>query len=105
MRCAGEWPGLGVRRGCRSHLYRDDVSRSVLNDGAAAGPAIRRLPAGEIVAVMLAPGRAFRRQRRLETSVYSTISELAQAERTNPSSISRVLRLTRLGPDLVETVP
>jgi hypothetical protein len=40
--------------------------------------------------------RAFRWQKMLETSKFTTIREIAKAERINPSYVSRVLRLTLL---------
>ncbi|MCW5717061.1 MAG: hypothetical protein KIS68_04430 [Bauldia sp.] len=48
--------------------------------------------------------RAFRWRTLLETGVYGTVSDLAAAERINPSYVSRVLRLTLLAPDLVEAI-
>jgi len=49
-------------------------------------------------------GRAFRWRTLLETGVYGTVSDLAAAERINPSYVSRVLRLTLLAPDIVEAI-
>ncbi len=40
----------------------------------------------------------------LETGRYTTISEIAKAEKTNPSYVSRVLRLTLLAPATVEAI-
>ena len=48
--------------------------------------------------------RAFRWRKLLETGVYGTIEELAAAEKINSSYVSRVLRLTLLAPDIVETI-
>jgi hypothetical protein len=48
--------------------------------------------------------RAFRWRKLLETGAYGTIEELAAAERINPSYVSRVLRMTLLAPDIVETI-
>ena len=48
--------------------------------------------------------RAFRWQKMLEAGRYATIKEIARVERINPSYVSRVLRLTRLAPDLVEAL-
>ena len=49
-------------RGRRGQIYRYYVSQSVLKGGAADGPAIRRLPAGEIEAAVMAQVRALLRQ-------------------------------------------
>ena len=48
--------------------------------------------------------RAFRWRKLLETGAYTTIEELAAAERINPSYVSRLLRLTLLAPDIVEAI-
>src|SRR5258708_202864 len=48
--------------------------------------------------------RAFRWRKMLETSQYATITEIAKAEKINPSYVSRVLRLTLLAPATVETI-
>jgi len=48
--------------------------------------------------------RAFRWRRMLEAGRYSTINELAAAEKINSSYVSRLLRLTLLAPDIVEAI-
>jgi len=48
--------------------------------------------------------RAFRWRKLLETGAYTTIGDLAAAERINPSYVSRMLRLTLLAPDIVEAI-
>ena len=48
--------------------------------------------------------RAFRWRRMMETGRYSTIDELAAAEKINSSYVSRLLRLTLLSPDTVEAI-
>ena len=48
--------------------------------------------------------RAFRWRRMLETGVVSTVGEIAVREKINKSYVSRVLRLTLLGPEIVETI-
>lgn len=53
-------------------------------------------------AIIKALGRAFRWRKLLEAGVYASIEELAQAEKINPSYVSRVLRLTLLAPEIVE---
>jgi hypothetical protein len=49
-------------------------------------------------------GRAFRWRKLLETGVYATVEEIAQAEKINTSYVSRVLRLTLLAPEIVEAI-
>ena len=46
--------------------------------------------------------RAFRWRCLMETDRFSTIDEIAAAEKINDSSVSRLLRLTLLAPDIVE---
>ena len=48
--------------------------------------------------------RAFRWQKLLEDGTYTTIEEIADAEKINPSYVSRVLRLTLLSPEIVEMI-
>ena len=48
--------------------------------------------------------RAFRWRRMMEAGRFSTINELAAAEKINPSYVSRVLRLTLLAPGMVEAI-
>jgi hypothetical protein len=49
-------------------------------------------------------GRAFRWRKLLENGEYSTIDEIAKAEKVNPSYVSRVLRLTLLSPQIIEGI-
>jgi hypothetical protein len=55
-------------------------------------------------AMVKALARAFRWREMLETSQYASIVEIAAAERINESYISRLLRLTLLAPDVIETI-
>ncbi len=48
--------------------------------------------------------RGFRWRKLLETGVYGTIEEIATAEKINSSYVSRVLRMTLLAPDIVESI-
>lgn len=48
--------------------------------------------------------RAFRWKRMLESGEFATIAELAESEGIAPSYMTRVLRLTLLAPDIVETL-
>jgi len=48
--------------------------------------------------------RAFRWTRMLETGEYTTIADLAKGEAIAPSYLTRVMRLTLLAPELVETI-
>lgn len=55
-------------------------------------------------ALIKALGRAFRWQRLLEIGTYSTIEEIAAAEKVNDSYIGRLLRLSLLAPDIIDAV-
>ena len=48
--------------------------------------------------------RGFRWQRLLSNGTYSTIADLAVAERINPSYVSRILRLAYLSPKIVQAI-
>lgn len=48
--------------------------------------------------------RAFRWKRMLESGKLTTIAELAEREGIAPSGMTRVLRLTLLAPDIVESI-
>ncbi len=56
------------------------------------------------VTLVKALARAFRWRHLLEDGSYSTIKELAAAEKINASYLCRVLRLTLLAPDVVEAI-
>jgi len=48
--------------------------------------------------------RAFRWKRMLESGEFATIAEMAEQEGIAPSYMTRVLRLTLLAPDIVESI-
>ena len=48
--------------------------------------------------------RAHRWKRMLESGEHNSIADLAEAEKINKSYLSRILRLTLLAPDIVETI-
>ena len=48
--------------------------------------------------------RAFRWKSMLESGKFATVAELAEREGIAPSYMTRVLRLTLLAPDIVETI-
>ena len=56
------------------------------------------------ITLIKAVARAFRWRRMLEQGRYSTLAELAAAEKINASYVSRVLRLTLLAPVIVEAI-
>ena len=70
-------------------------------DGTAAAPAQR---ARVDSALLKALARGFRWRKLLEACDFATIEEIAEAENINPSYVSRVLRMTLLAPEIVETI-
>ena len=69
-------------------------------DGAA-----KKLPHARPDSAMIkAVARAFRWRRQIEDGAISTIAEIATAERIDPSYVSRVLRLSLLAPDIVDSI-
>ena len=55
-------------------------------------------------AMVKAVARAFRWREMLENGSHATIAEIADAEKINESYVGRVLRMTLLAPDIVETI-
>lgn len=55
-------------------------------------------------AMVKALARAFRWRRMLDEGVYATLDDLARAKGVASSYVSRVLRLTLLGPEIVEAI-
>ena len=55
-------------------------------------------------AMVRALARAFRWRKMLDEGEYATLEELARAKGVNATYVSRILRLTLLAPDIVETI-
>jgi hypothetical protein len=62
------------------------------------------LPARADPALVKALARAFRYQRLLDEGRYSSISEMAAAEKIERGYLGTLLRLTLLAPDIVEAI-
>ena len=67
---------------------------------ASARPVDRQ----EHTAILKALGRAYRWKRMLESGEFSSITDLANAERINHAYVRRILRLTLLSPAITETI-
>jgi hypothetical protein len=65
-----------------------------------AAPVHRHIDSAMVKAI----ARAFRWRDMLESGHYATIREIATAETINETYVGRVLRLTLLAPQLVETI-
>ena len=83
---------LGRRRGRK---------RILAPDGSELTPPTNPHPDGVLVKAL---ARAWRWQKLLDRGVYSSVTEIAEAERISKSYVSRILRLTLLAPDLVEAI-
>jgi hypothetical protein len=69
------------------------------------GPAPHMTPAPKYDnALVKALARAHRWRRMIETGEYSSITELSHGEKVNESYVYRLLRLTLLAPEIVETI-
>lgn len=87
------------RRGGRKQVITPGHSEK---DSGEAGWAPRLARVDSTLVKVLA--RAHRWQRMLDSGTYSSVAELAAAERINPSYLARVLRLTLLAPDIVDSI-
>ena len=70
-------------------------------DGSELTPPTKPQPDGVLVKAL---ARAWRWQKLLDRGVYSSVTEIAEAERISKSYVSRILRLALLAPDLVEAI-
>ncbi len=73
---------------------------AIAADGSSLAPPRPRID-GTLVKAL---ARAHRWNKLLASGRYGSAAELASAEKINPSYVSRVLRLTLLAPDIVETI-
>jgi hypothetical protein len=80
---------------------RGGRKRVLAPDGVTSTAAPQARVASTLVKAI---ARAHRWQAMLESGDYGSIGELAAAERINPSYLARVLRLTLLAPEVVESV-
>ncbi|NQV57111.1 MAG: hypothetical protein HQ503_14720 [Rhodospirillales bacterium] len=69
-------------------------------DGAELAPSRPRVDNTLIRAI----ARAHRWKRMLESGKYTSLAELAEAEKTGKSYLSRVLRLNLLAPEIIEAI-
>ena len=75
--------------------------RIVAPDGSELAPATRPQPDGTLVKAL---ARAWRWQRQLDEGIYTSLSEIGDAENISKSYVSRILRLALLAPDIVEAI-
>ena len=75
--------------------------RILAPDGSELTPPNKPQPDGVLVKAL---ARAWRWQKLLDRGVYSSVTEIAEAERISKSYVSRILRLALLAPDIVEAM-
>ena len=80
---------------------RGGRKRIVAPDGSEIVPASKPQPDGALVKAL---ARAWRWQRMLDEGVYTSVSEIGDAENISKSYVSRILRLALLAPDIVEAI-
>jgi hypothetical protein len=90
--------GLRIPMCCQR---RGGRKRIVAPDGSAIVPSSNPRPDGSLVKAL---ARAWRWQRQLDQEVYSSVSDIGDAENISKSYVSRILRLALLAPDIVEAI-
>jgi hypothetical protein len=80
---------------------RGGRKRIVAPDGTPIVPTSKPQPDGTLVKAL---ARAWRWQRQLDEGVYTTVSEIGDAENISKSYVSRILRLALLAPDIIEAI-
>jgi hypothetical protein len=75
--------------------------RILAPDGSELTPCAKPQPDGVLVKAL---ARAWRWQKMLDRGAYSSVTEIAEAEKINKSYVSRILRLALLAPDIVEAI-
>src|ERR671919_1643245 len=80
---------------------RGGRKRIVAPDGSAIMRSSKPQPDGALVKAL---AQAWRWQRMLDDGIYTTVSDIGDAENISKSYVSRILRLTLLAPDLVEAI-
>jgi hypothetical protein len=80
---------------------RGGRKRIVAPDGSEIVPTSKPQPDGTLVKAL---ARAWRWQRMLDEGVYTSVSEIGDAETISKSYVSRILRLALLAPDIVEAI-
>ena len=78
---------------------RGGRKRIVAPDGSELAAVTKPQPDGTLVKAL---ARAWRWQRMLDDGRFGTLADLADSERISRSYVCRALRLTLLGPDIVE---
>jgi hypothetical protein len=81
--------------------HRGGRKRIVAPDGSEFAPPAKPQPDSTLLKAL---ARAWRWQRMLDEGVYTSVSEIGDAENISKSYVSRILRLALLAPDIVEAI-
>jgi hypothetical protein len=80
-----------------NHRRGGGRKRVVAPDGGELAPSSEQEPDGTLLKAL---ARAWRWQRMLDEGVYTSVSEIGDAEGISKSYVSRILRLALLAPDI-----
>jgi hypothetical protein len=80
---------------------RGGRKRIVAPDGTAIVPATKPQPDGTLIKALV---RAWRWRKLLDEGVYTSVTEISEAESIGKSYVSRILRLALLAPGIVEEI-
>ena len=80
---------------------RGGRKRTVAPDASEILPSSKPQPDGTLVKAL---ARAWRSQTLLDQGLYTSVSEIGDAEGISKSYVSRILRLALLAPDIVEAI-
>jgi hypothetical protein len=80
---------------------RGGRKRIVAPDGSEIVPTTKPQPDGTLIKAL---ARAWRWQRMLDEGLYTSVSEIGDAENISKSYVSRILRLALLAPDIVDAI-
>jgi transposase len=100
----GGKPGLTSDRMARVNWLPRSLLHSAGRSRGALPRHVESSSNGCVTRTKQPPTRPGAVQNMLETGRYGTIKEIARAEKINASYVSRVLRLTLLGPSIVEAI-
>jgi hypothetical protein len=81
--------------------HRGGRKRIVAPDGSEIAPTNKPQPDGTLVKALV---RAWRWQKLLDDGVYTSVTEISEAESIGKSYVSRILRLALLAPSVVEEI-
>src|SRR5918996_4933242 len=70
-------------------------------DGSEIAPTSKPQPHGMLVKALT---RAWRWQKLIDEGIYTSVSEIGDAENISKSYVSRILRLALLAPDIVDAI-